>query len=543
MTEIRQKIRGTTAENDQWLGPAGHVTYDLQRKELRVHDGVTLGGIRIFSDASISDRIIDTVNNNTGISAYSAKNADKLGGQVPSFYAQSARVLNANNGITGGGNLTADRTVGLAFGNLPALTETGWTWAWPVFNFGVGSGTERKANAAQMRFLMDLYSTPEVNAKTLSVGNGLQGGGNLGSGMNVSMAPPATVTNSTANTAYAGGHTHAISLSQAYVLGVLGNGTVYNSDRLGGQLPSYYTDIAGRLGYTPVNRGGDTITGSLTVQGGAYVPWIEAWTNNGLCFKVGDDAGIWDINVSNTFAVRGVQNSAAGYIRFGNSPWSLGANSAVRGGALTFDGWEIWHAGNDGSGSFADAGLFAGQAPDFYRNASNMIYGTLADGRLPYDMGGKRFPQGITIGDGFTPSGGLTGYPSIALGDSDTGLRQAGDGVFQILSNNTVILSTNNGGWFDVRNVDQMRVNDLRVPLLSESANVDETWFPVGQFLSVYCHVAVNRRAAYNLAQSSPDGGQYVLSTDGNAVRPLNGVWRSCGKSQSGYVLFQKVQN
>lgn len=46
-----------------------------------------------------------------------------------------------------------------------------------------------------------------------------------------------------------------------------GSAVAYDSTRLGGQLPAYYTAIAARLGYTPVNKAGDTITGALTVGG------------------------------------------------------------------------------------------------------------------------------------------------------------------------------------------------------------------------------------------------------------------------------------
>jgi hypothetical protein len=43
--------------------------------------------------------------------------------------------------------------------------------------------------------------------------------------------------------------------------------TATNSTQLNGQAASYYTDIVSRLGYTPVNKAGDTVTGNLTVNG------------------------------------------------------------------------------------------------------------------------------------------------------------------------------------------------------------------------------------------------------------------------------------
>jgi hypothetical protein len=47
MAERRQKIRGTSLELDQDLGAAGLLAYDTERKELRVYDGILLGGYRI----------------------------------------------------------------------------------------------------------------------------------------------------------------------------------------------------------------------------------------------------------------------------------------------------------------------------------------------------------------------------------------------------------------------------------------------------------------------------------------------------------------
>lgn len=40
-----------------------------------------------------------------------------------------------------------------------------------------------------------------------------------------------------------------------------------DADRLGGQLPSYYTDIPSRLGYTPLSTGGGSVSGGLVIDG------------------------------------------------------------------------------------------------------------------------------------------------------------------------------------------------------------------------------------------------------------------------------------
>ena len=48
-----QLRRGNTAQNDAFTGAEGEVTYDTQVKNIRVHDGVTQGGISVLTLAAI----------------------------------------------------------------------------------------------------------------------------------------------------------------------------------------------------------------------------------------------------------------------------------------------------------------------------------------------------------------------------------------------------------------------------------------------------------------------------------------------------------
>lgn len=47
MARILQIRRGTTQQNDNFTGMMGEITFDTDTKTLRVHDGETLGGIKI----------------------------------------------------------------------------------------------------------------------------------------------------------------------------------------------------------------------------------------------------------------------------------------------------------------------------------------------------------------------------------------------------------------------------------------------------------------------------------------------------------------
>lgn len=47
MTRVLQIRRGTTAQNDNFTGLAGEITFDTDEKRIRVHDGATLGGFAL----------------------------------------------------------------------------------------------------------------------------------------------------------------------------------------------------------------------------------------------------------------------------------------------------------------------------------------------------------------------------------------------------------------------------------------------------------------------------------------------------------------
>lgn len=59
-----------------------------------------------------------------------------------------------------------------------------------------------------------------------------------------------------------------------------------------------------------------------------------------------------------------------------------------------------WHMGNDGAGSGLDADLLDGQDSTYFRNATNINAGTLADTYLPSTMSAKTFSGTITANNG-----------------------------------------------------------------------------------------------------------------------------------------------
>ena len=119
-------------------------------------------------------------------------------------------------------------------------------------------------------------------------------------------------------------------------LGVTGN-IIISSGRLYGNTNG---DHNGRIGATTPNAGSFTsITASTTliVTGNATANNFIASSNGaGTNYKVGDDAYIGDVNVSNTIRIKGIQNSANAYIIFGDSDTTKLGRAGT--GPLTYGG-------------------------------------------------------------------------------------------------------------------------------------------------------------------------------------------------------------
>ena len=61
MTRILQIRRGTSAQNDNFTGLAGEITFDTTNKTIRVHDGETLGGTKLAKQTEINTFDINSV--------------------------------------------------------------------------------------------------------------------------------------------------------------------------------------------------------------------------------------------------------------------------------------------------------------------------------------------------------------------------------------------------------------------------------------------------------------------------------------------------
>jgi hypothetical protein len=91
---------------------------------------------------------------------------------------------------------------------------------------------------------------------------------------------------------------------------------------------------------------------------------------------VGDDVRLMDLNSANTLYVVGQQNADRGYINFGNGAGNsmLGA---VAGGALTYNGNTVWHAGNFDPASRLATSDFTGSNQQLTANGYQRLPGGL----------------------------------------------------------------------------------------------------------------------------------------------------------------------
>lgn len=164
-----------------------------------------------------------------------------------------------------------------------------------------------------------------------------------------------------------------------------GSGSGLDADLLDGQDGSYYANITARLGYTPLNKAGDTATGRITFNS-------TVTGNNGIATAT-TNLGEYEVRGSGTGAAMmafhrpGLQSVYFGLDTDNNlklGGWSLGAVA-----------YKIWHAGNDGAGSGLDADLLDGQDGGYYSNIPDRL------GYTPANRAGDTFTGRIHRDSGY----------------------------------------------------------------------------------------------------------------------------------------------
>ncbi len=181
----------------------------------------------------------------------------------------------------------------------------------------------------------------------------------------------------------------------------------------------------GTFPYTGVAsiNGGLIVTGSITASGA-----IHAQANGAMYFRGGDDAELWDINVTNTVGIYGQQDQGVASIKLGSGGGTISGRSGSIGigtinptsASLTVNG-NIWATSLTGSllgtASFATSASFASNAgsSSYALNAGNSISSSFATnaGSASYALNAgnaqsSSFASTASSADNFTVRGTLT---------------------------------------------------------------------------------------------------------------------------------------
>lgn len=284
MTEVRQKIRGTTAQLDAILGLNGLLSVDTDRQELRLFDGVLLGGRRIPNLTTIDG-------------LYALPSRLKVDGALV--------VADANTAIQNG----FYRVVGTE-ANLPVANQ-GAIWV----------GTTADAADGDV-FQIYTRSTGTYMAERVRSNGAWSAWVRL-------------IDQTFGDTRYLGIGAQAV-----------------DAALLNGQNAAFYTNIIARLGYTPLNKAGDTAT-SLLASADPVVPL-------GVATKQYVDAVVTtltkfvrvDVNQATTFTPGEKQQARANI----DSPWNgdiigLYASIGVNSFDITFGSGECMSRYNNSGGA------------------------------------------------------------------------------------------------------------------------------------------------------------------------------------------------
>jgi hypothetical protein len=101
------------------------------------------------------------------------------------------------------------------------------------------------------------------NSATTTLASNSTNLGGVAAASYVTLTGTQTLTNKTITGTFTGNLTG----TGSWATNAVNANTATNSTQLNGQSDSYYTNIPARLGYTPVNKAGDTVSGNLTVNG------------------------------------------------------------------------------------------------------------------------------------------------------------------------------------------------------------------------------------------------------------------------------------
>ena len=159
MAKRLQLRRGTTAQNNTFTGALGELTYDTEKKQLRVHDGSTVGG-KVVDDTTRD--VTSQVSNATETTAGKAKIATTAIAQAGTNDADFLTAKKLRDALNAEGNAPVYTSRAIAQGNSSAAS--------PVLTRKLNISTASKINNQVLSFTFTT-AMPDNNYTVLGFGS------------------------------------------------------------------------------------------------------------------------------------------------------------------------------------------------------------------------------------------------------------------------------------------------------------------------------------------------------------------------------------
>ena len=240
-----------------------------------------------------------------------------------------------------------------------------------------------------------------------------------------------------------------------------------------------------------VKKSGDVMNGNLKLQG-AQLAQVHSFSSGGSASAL----RFYDVNEEVTYSFGSmITNNGSEYTRthayigWGTSPWEIANNLAVGENKFLYKGNEVWHAGNDGSGSGLDADLLDGYHAG-YKNGDLALYinfpkitDLISQGLLRSDYETVGYPtedflialckwainnytdetSHVLLQGEITPA--VSGWCVLNLyandgKDNTTGLPKYCSGQVNLINKSSILFGSYNGTWYYKTLVDTSNLED-----------------------------------------------------------------------------------
>ena len=124
------------------------------------------------------------------------------------------------------------------------------------------------------------------------------------------------------------------------------------------------------------------------------------------------------------------------------------------------------------------------------------------------------------IGIGITPNGVLNNGKSLALGDSDTGIRQNGDGVLEIISNSETVVTIDKASGITGKNLSGTNTGDQDL----REVGVGQTWQDLSGSRSAGITYTNSTGKPIGISIDQSGDGKVSLSIDGIQAARMEGI-------------------